>query len=76
MLYMSCTLCIYGSIENKQRFHRSLQSLSTHRLSIAALDYCIATYCWMVGDNYVNYNNNSIIDCNDSQSIAINDNQW
>ena len=36
MLYMSCTLCIYGAIENKQRFHRSLQSLSTHRL--AALD--------------------------------------
>ena len=30
MLYMSCTLCIYRSIGNKQRFHRPLQSLSTH----------------------------------------------
>ena len=45
MLYMSCTLCIYRSIGNKQRFHRPLQSLSTHRLvmvSIIAVTRCRA----------------------------------
>ena len=33
MLYMSCTLCIYRSIANKQRFHRSTYRVSAHTSS-------------------------------------------
>ena len=39
MLYMSCTLCIYRSIGNKQRFHRPLQTESQHTSSCGS-DYC------------------------------------
>ena len=38
MLYMSCTLCIYRSIANKQRFHRSLPTESQHTHRLVALD--------------------------------------